>query len=73
MSIEKFIENFAEAVDVTPTEVTADLKYKDHPQWDSMAVLSVIAMVDEYYSTVLTGEEIETLETVRDLYQHVSK
>jgi acyl carrier protein len=58
---------------VTSTEVTADLKYKDHPQWDSMAVLSVIAMVDEYYSKVLTGEEIETLETVSDLYQHVSK
>lgn len=73
MSIEKFIENFAEAIDVAAAEVSADLEYKGHPQWDSMAVLSVIAMVDEYYSKVLTGEDIENMKTVRDLYEHVSK
>lgn len=73
MSIDKFIENFAEAIDVTSSEVDAELEYKSHPQWDSMAVLSLIAMVDEYYSKILTGEDIENLKTVRELYEHVSK
>ena len=55
MEIKEFIINFAEAVDVDESELSPELEFKELPQWDSMAVLSVIAMVDEYYSKVLTG------------------
>ena len=72
MEIQKFVEYFTEAIDANPVEVNENLVFKNHPQWDSMAVLSVIAMVDEYYSRVLTGEEIESSKTVRDLFAIVT-
>jgi acyl carrier protein len=73
MEFEKFRENFAEAVDLDISEITNDLDFKNHPKWDSMAVLSVIAMVDEYYSKVLTGDEIEASKTIKDLFNVLTK
>jgi acyl carrier protein len=73
MEIEKFISNFAEAIDCEVNELTTDTEFKALALWDSMAVLSVIAMVDEYYSKVLTGDQIEHAKTVQDLFEVISK
>jgi len=73
MEIKEFIINFAEAVDVDESELSPELEFKELPKWDSMAVLSVIAMVDEYYSKVLTGEDIDSAKTLTDLFNILVK
>lgn len=71
MEIKKFIENFAEAIDADVADISEECEFKNLTQWDSMAVLSVIAMVDEYYSKVLTGEEIEKAMTINQLFEKI--
>jgi acyl carrier protein len=73
MEIKKFIANFAEAIDANVSDITEELEFKNLTQWDSMALLSLIAMVDEYYSKVLTGEEIENSKTIKDLFKILTK
>lgn len=73
MEIQKFVEQFADAIEVEVSQVSSDLIFKDHPQWDSMAVLSIIAMVDKNYSKIITGEDIENCKTVKELFEIISK
>ena len=40
---------------------------KKYPNWDSLGVLSVIAMVDECYSVTITADDLSITKTVGEL------
>ena len=72
MSLEKFIEDFEEAVeDVEPGSLTALTKYRELEAWDSLAVLTVIAMVDAEYDVRLKAETLKANDTLEALYAQV--
>ena len=73
MSLEKFIEDFEEAVeDIEPGSITAATKFRELEAWDSLAVLMVIAMVDADYDVRLKADALKTCETLEALYGLVS-
>lgn len=65
--MENFIEQFKEVVEVESTEITTETKFRDLPEWDSLAGLSLIAMIDEEYDVILEGNEFKEQETIGDL------
>jgi acyl carrier protein len=67
--MKSFIENFFEIFEETEiSEITPDKKFRDLDEWDSMAVLMLIAMFDEQYDKQITGNNIKEAQTVEDLY-----
>lgn len=69
---EKFIENFKEALEVEEgTTVALEDKFRELEDWDSLARLSVIAMLDEEYNLQIEEEDFEKLVTVEDLFNKV--
>ncbi len=73
MSLGKFIEDFEEAVeDIEPGSLTAATKYQGLEAWDSLAVLTVIAMVDAEYDVRLKADALKNCETLEALYAQVS-
>ena len=48
-------------------EVKPDNVLKDYEQWDSLAILSVLAMADSKYGITIRAEEIRGTVTVADL------
>lgn len=69
MSSEKFLEDFVSAVDFqNPVEVTMDTVLRDLPEWDSLAALAVIVMFDLEYGKAITGEDLDRISTLGDLY-----
>ncbi len=64
---EQFIKNFKEVVEVESVELTMETKFRELEEWDSLAGLSVIAMIDEEYDVVLEGSEFKNQETIGDL------
>lgn len=73
MSLEKFIEEFEEAVeDIEPGSLTAATKYRGLKVWDSLAVLTVIAMVDAEYDVRLKADTLKNCETLEALFAQVS-
>ena len=44
---------------------------QDMPEWDSLTILSVIAMVDSDYNVSLTAEELANFTTASDLEKHL--
>jgi len=41
---------------------------RDLPNWDSLAILTVLSMLDQKYGVTLSGAEIQNCERVADLY-----
>jgi len=72
-SLETFIEHFEDAVeDVAPGTLSADTKYLELEVWDSLAVLTVIAMLNAEYGVSITASQLKTLTTLSALYEFVS-
>ena len=70
MELNEFIENFADQFDDTdPSEITADTEFHELDEWGSLIGMSVIALVKTQYSKTLTGGELRSCKTVRELFE----
>jgi len=68
----EFIAQLAEALERDASEIQASDKFRDFEEWDSLVVLSVIAMIKQNYGITIPRKEFDTLTTVDDLYSYVS-
>jgi acyl carrier protein len=64
-----FMKKIAEILEVESVSEGDDLK--KYPQWDSLAVLSVIAMLDANYSVNLRAADIQQTGSVGELWKVV--
>jgi acyl carrier protein len=73
MEVTAFLQNFANMLDDTDASlITETTIFRDLEEWDSLTALSLIAMVDEEYSLKLTGDDIKTSITIKDLFDKVN-
>ena len=73
MELKEFIDSFVEQFDDTEaSEITVYTKFKDLDEWSSLIAMGVIALVRTQYGKTVTGKEIRTCETVKDLFDLVS-
>jgi acyl carrier protein len=69
----KFIELFKETLEIEDREINKSDKFREYPEWDSLAFLSVIAMIDEEYDIVIEGNDFKQLITVGELIDEIVK
>lgn len=72
MDLQDFIQNIVnlfDDIDTSNFSVLTD--FKDNDEWNSLLVLSVIAMVDEEYGIIITSDDIRQAKTIGDLYSIV--
>lgn len=70
--MEDFIELFKEAIEREDVVYPSD-KFREYDEWDSLAYLSVIAMIDEEFDLQIEQPQFKELQTIQDLYNVVSK
>jgi len=63
----------AQALDVEPEALKPEMKLEELEEWDSLAVVSVIAMLDKYFSVRLKPNDIKSLTTVEDILAHMKE
>jgi len=72
MELETFIESFADQFDDTdPNEISAETIFQDLEEWSSLTAMGVIAFVKTEYGKTITGSEIRSCQTVKDLFDLV--
>jgi acyl carrier protein len=72
MELSKFIENFSNQFDPTPTEeLTESTRFRDMDSYDSVTALSVIAMIEDEYNVNLKFADIKDCNTVGELFDLV--
>jgi acyl carrier protein len=68
-----FILAFADAIERDAANMNAEDNFRDYEEWDSIALLSLVAMLDDNYGVNIPREIFERLETVQDLIDQVNK
>ena len=68
MTIEKKKELLADILDVEPEEIDPDKELAELGDWDSLAILSFIAMMDEEFNKEIKGDVVKKLVTVADAF-----
>ncbi|WP_107040104.1 acyl carrier protein [Brumimicrobium mesophilum] len=67
----KFIELFKEVLEKEEQEMNLSDKFREYEEWDSLAFLSTIAMLDEEYEIIIDTDEFKKIETVGELLDEV--
>ena len=70
--MEKFIDLLREALE-REDEIQMSDNFRDYDEWDSLAYLSIIALLDEEYDVQFEEAEFKQLKTVQDIYDAVKK
>ena len=64
--LHSFLAGLAEALELDDSALTPETKFTDI-SWDSLAVISAIALVDEHFGIMLSGQEISECTDFSDL------
>ena len=67
MTETEIINAIAESLDVDVSEIHPDKEMSDYESWDSVAVLSIIAVINDRYCKFPKAEEVLTCRTIKDL------
>jgi acyl carrier protein len=71
---QKFIDLFAETLELESSEtLSKETVFRELEQWDSLAFLSVIAMIDEEFDVVIEGNDFQKLLTIGDILNKIEE
>jgi len=68
--MEQFLEQLVEVLE--REDIDPEDEFRDYEEWDSLAFLSIIAMIDDNYDMVIPGQEFEKLNKVIDIYNYIN-
>jgi acyl carrier protein len=69
--MKEFIEAFEENLDLEPGSVNANTDFKALAEWDSLAQLSVITMIEDIYHKVIDSSVLKNSKTIGELVANV--
>ncbi len=70
---QKFIDLFSEVLEMESNEINVSDAFREYDAWDSLANLSVIAMLDDEFGVHIESKDFKNLITVGDLIAEVQK
>lgn len=62
-----------ETLDTEEGALSPETLLEDLDEWDSIAALSLIAMLDDNFERTITSDEIKALKTVGDILTYMEK
>lgn len=71
MTQEEKMEQLAEVFDVELSSLSSQTAL-DTLHWDSMAMLSVIAVLKNQYSKKVSGSELRAMRTIQDILDYMN-
>lgn len=60
--MEELIQKLSEILEVEELDITK--KFSDYEEWDSLAVLSILAMLDSDYNTNMKASEVMSFSSI---------
>ena len=73
MTQEKFIELFKETLEIEDRELSITDNFREYEEWDSIANLSVIAMIDVEYEVIVENSVFKNLNTLQELWDKIQE
>ena len=71
---ENFFKQFAETIEMDDSSsLSRETIFRELDEWDSLAFLSVIALIDEEYEVIIEGNDFKKLITIGDLIDEIER
>ena len=70
---EKLVNALAEALEISPSQISPEDKFRDYESYSSLTELSVLAMLDTEFGIEIEMKEFNRYLTVEDLISLISK
>lgn len=72
--MQAFYEGMAEVFEVDVSEITPKFNLlTQESAWDSLAIISTIALVDDCFNVMLDGKSLGSCETIHDIEVLIKK
>ncbi|CAK7039665.1 acyl carrier protein [uncultured Phascolarctobacterium sp.] len=72
MELKEKLALIEEILDVEEGSLTPETRLADVDEWDSIAALSLIVMLDENFEKTVSGAQIKALENVNDILAYMN-
>ena len=73
MTIHEFLDTLAEELELEDVELTEETDLSSLEEYDSFAVMSLIALIDEHFNKSLTNEQFQSITTVKSLIEMIGR
>ncbi len=73
MNTTVFLNQMKEVLDIDDRELSLDDVFINYDEWDSLAYLSTIAMIDDEYGIIIGAAEFKQLKTLGDLAKAIER
>jgi acyl carrier protein len=67
-----FLEKFKEVLEIEDQEIGLEVEFRNLEEWDSLALLSVIAMIDDEYDVIIKGNQFKELKTLNEVIGYIN-
>jgi acyl carrier protein len=67
-----FLEKFKEVLEIEDQEIGLEFEFRNLEEWDSLALLSVIAMIDDEYDVIIKGNQFKELKTLNEVIGYIN-
>lgn len=71
MELKEKLALIEEVLDVEEGSLTPETLLADIDEWDSIAALSLIVMLDEQFEKTVSGAQIKALESINDILAYM--
>lgn len=73
MRLDSFFSELVECMEIGPVKLTEESVFKEFEGFDSMAILSIVALVDENFGKTLDTDSLQNMVTVHDLIELIGR
>lgn len=67
MDTQTFLDQMKETLEIEDRELSLEDEFRSYDEWDSLAFLATIAMIDDEYGVVIKATEFRELVTLNDI------
>ena len=64
---QQFKAELSEIIDVNETEINEVLDLNVNGNWDSLAIMSTAALIDQEYNVIIGGEQLKNCKSLGDI------
>lgn len=68
---EKFLELVKEVLEIEDRAIKMEDNFKAYDEWDSLANLSMVAMLDDEFGIVIDNQKFKNMQTLQELFDEV--
>jgi acyl carrier protein len=71
--MEDFIKKIEEVFEMPNGSITPNDNFREYQEWDSLVLLSLMAMLDDEYNITIPRDDFQKINTVEEMFNYIKK